>query len=96
MKNRTEIVNELCAAIEQDRRSVFNIAKAAGISDKALYCWLRGATANPKIDSIAKVAQVLGLQVAFIDGQPRLKPVSTPASAARAAKRARLALWRLQ
>ena len=96
MKKRTEIVNELCAAIEQDGRSLFNIAKAAGITDKALYHWLSGHTSNPRIDTIAKVAQVLGLQVAFIDGQPRLKPVFTPASVARAAKRARLALWRLQ
>ena len=96
MKKRTEIVNELCAAIEQDRRSLFNIAQAAGLSYMTLHQWLNGKVANPKIDSIAQVVQVLGLQVAFIDGQPRLKPVSTPASAARAAKRARLALWRLQ
>ena len=96
MKKRTEIVNELCATIEQDGRSLFNIAKAAGITDKALYHWLSGRTPNPRIDSLAKVAQVLGLQVVLIDGQPRLKPVFTPASVARAAKRARLALWRLQ
>jgi DNA-binding phage protein len=96
MKNRTEIVNELCAAIEQDRRSIFNIALAAGVDQFTLYRWLRGATANPRIDTIAKVAQVLGMQVAFIDGQPRLKPLSTPATAAVAAKRARMALWRLQ
>jgi DNA-binding phage protein len=96
MKKRTEIVNELCAAIEQDRRSLFNIAKAAGVSDKTLYFWLDGTTSNPKIDSIDAVARVLGLQVVLIDGQPRLKPVFTPASVAHAAKRARLALWRLQ
>ena len=96
MKKRTEIVNELCAAIEQDGRSLFNLAKAAGITDKALYHWLSGRTPNPRIDSLARVAQVLGLQVVLIDGQPRLKPVSTSAAVAVAAKRARLALWRLQ
>ena len=96
MKKRTEIVNELCAAIEQDGRSLFNIAKAAGITDKALYHWLSGRTPNPRIDSLARVAGVLGREIVLIDGQPRLKPVFTPAAVAVAAKRARLALWRLQ
>jgi transcriptional regulator with XRE-family HTH domain len=103
MRKRTEIVNELCAAIEQDRRSLFNIAQAAGVTDKALYHWLSGRTSNPKIDSIAQVAQVLGLQVVLVDGQPRLKPLkpltTTPEDVKRQLeplKRARLALWRLQ
>lgn len=95
-KDPQPFVNELIAAIEQDGRSLFNIAHAAGVTDKTLYCWLNGHVANPKIDSIDKVARVLGLQVAFLDGHYRLKPISTPATVARDVKRARMALWRLQ
>lgn len=93
---RAEIVNELCAAIEQDRRSTFKLAQAAGVNYMTLYGWLSGRTANPNIATLDKVARALGLQVAFLDGQYRLKPFTTPASAASAAKRARMALWRLQ
>ena len=80
---RTDIVNELCAAIEQDRRSVFNLAQAAGVSEVTIYFWLNGTTANPKIDTIAKVAHALGLQVAFVDGGWKLRKPTTPADVTR-------------
>lgn len=93
---RAEIVNELCAAIEQDRRSTFNLAQAAGVNYSTLYFWLSGRTSNPNIATLDKVARAVGKEVAFLDGQWTLRPVTTPASAASAAKRARMALWRLQ
>lgn len=96
MKDRIDIVNELCAAIEKDPRSIFNIAQGAGVSVATLFLWLNGKTSNPNVGTLDRVARVLGLQLALLDGHWTLKPISTPASVERAAKRARMALWRLQ
>lgn len=94
---RIDIVNELCAAIEQDWRSTFNIAQAAGVCETTIQHWLNGKTDNPKVDTLDAVARVLGKQLAFIDGQWTLRTVITPvANAVRSQHRARMALWRFQ
>jgi transcriptional regulator with XRE-family HTH domain len=98
MKKRAEIVNEICAAIEQDRRGVAELAQRAGVAEPTIYHWLSGYTVNPNIDTLVKVAGALGRRVAFLDGAWALVPITLPASngGAKMNKRPRMALWRYQ
>ena len=93
MNNRIDIVNELCAAIEKDWRSVHAITKAAGVSNGTISMWLSGKTANPRVDMLDKVARVLGLQLAFLDGQWTLQPVAA-SNRVEKINKPRMALWR--
>ena len=93
MNNRIDIVDELCAAIEKDGRSVFNIAQAAGVGEPTLYHWLSGHIVNPRVDTLDKVARVLGLQLAFVDGQWTLRPVAA-SNRVEKINKPRMALWR--
>jgi transcriptional regulator with XRE-family HTH domain len=91
MKRRLDVVEELCAAIEQEPRSVFNIAQAARVSAMTLHLWLNGKTTSPKVDTLDRVARVLGKRLAYIEGQWALKPIVP-----QRARRPRMALWRWQ
>ena len=82
---RQEIVEELCAAIEQDRRGVVGIAEASGVNNVTIYWWLDGTTRNPTPDAMAKVAAVLGRRLAWVDDHWALERLSLPKPIARRA-----------
>jgi DNA-binding phage protein len=87
MKERAEIVDDVCEAIRRSPSSLFNLAQKAGVSQMTLYCWLEGKTTNPKADTLDKVCRALGLRLAFADG----RFVSAPPPAAR--PKPRMAVW---
>lgn len=78
MTRRQDIVEELCAAIEQDRRSLQTIAYVAGVSQACLSHWLTGRVPSPRVDTIGKVAAVLGLKLAWSDDHWTLRPIVAP------------------
>jgi DNA-binding phage protein len=92
---RIDIVDELCAAIEQDRRTLTQIAQAAHVHQITLKLWLSGATANPRVDSLDRVARVLGLRLAWAEGNWTLAPIAALAAPAKA-RTPRMALWRFR
>jgi|HubBroStandDraft_6_1064221.scaffolds.fasta_scaffold26722_6 DNA-binding phage protein len=90
MKERAEIVDDVCEAIRRSHLSLFNLAQKAGVSEQTLYFWLEGKTANPKADTLDKVCRALGLRLAFADGRfVSSAKVSAPA----ARPRPRMAVW---
>jgi DNA-binding phage protein len=88
MKERAQIVDDVCEAIRRSPNSVFNIAQAAGVSANTLHFWLSGATPNPRADTLDKVVGALGLRLAFADGRFVRDKVSAPP-----ARPPRLAVW---
>jgi len=68
MKPRLDIVNELCAAIEQDGRSPTAIAHLAGVTPSTVSNWLSGQVIDPRVQTLDKVARVLGRRFAWADG----------------------------
>jgi transcriptional regulator with XRE-family HTH domain len=94
VRRRLDIVNELCAAIEQDRRSAHMIAQQAGIGTATIGKWLSGDTNDPRVETLDKVARVLGRRIAWIDDHFVLTPIT--AAALDRARRPRMALWRYQ
>lgn len=78
MTRRQDIVEELCAAIEQDRRSPCTIAHMAGVSPTCLSLWLTGRVLSPRVDTIARVAAVLGLSLTWSDDHWTLRPIFAP------------------
>lgn len=54
-----------------------DVADEAGVSDSTLYNWLYGSTINPRIDTMIKVAEVLGFAIVLQRKQrkPKLKVV---------------------
>lgn len=89
MKERAQIVNDMCEAIRRSRLSVETIAARAGVSALTIRLWLTDRTQNPKADTLDKVCRALGLRLAFGDG--RFVSASPPPPAAR--PRPRLAVW---
>lgn len=92
MKERAQIVDDVCEAIRRSPNSVFSIAQAAGVSEITIYFWLNGKTPNPKADTLDKVCRALGLRLAFADGRfvSSAKAGATPAATPRTP---RLAVW---
>jgi transcriptional regulator with XRE-family HTH domain len=90
MKERAQIVDDVCEAIRRSPYSIEKIAERAGVHPITIYLWLNGTTANPQADTLDKVARVLGLRLAFADGrfvresQARSSPPAKPP---------RLAVW---
>ena len=52
-----------------------SVAKAAGIATSTIYFWLSGKTKKPRLDTIIKVADVLGYNVVLVRKQAQLRLV---------------------
>lgn len=58
--DRVQLVEDLCTAIENDPRSVEEIADEAEVVPSTIYFWLNGDTYAPRINTMSKVATALG------------------------------------
>jgi len=85
---------DLKREIVRSPMSVETIAARAGVAPSTIYFWLRGATRNPSVDAMDKVARALGKKITFVDGAFALEPLMTVRETQRA--RARTALWRFR
>jgi transcriptional regulator with XRE-family HTH domain len=66
---RLDIIEELCAAIEQDRRPVGRLAEAAGVNSATISRWLSGEVRDPRAETLHKVAKALGRRLAWVDDE---------------------------
>ena len=60
-KNRIELARIIRAAVERDGRSLYAIAKAAGVTYQAFHPFVRGHREDIALSTADKLCRVLGL-----------------------------------
>ena len=55
---------------------ISSVARSADVAQATIYFWLEGRTKTPRIDTITKVADVIGFELALARKQVKLKMVS--------------------
>ena len=66
MKNRLELINQLCDILYQNSDRLMQIAEDAGVHHTTLKYWLSGRTLFPRSDTLYKVATALGYDICLV------------------------------
>lgn len=78
MKTLAERVQEAVHAAKENGYSITQIAKACGISDKAVYQWLDGSTKSIDGKNLVELAEISGYRARWIANEigPKSDPIA--------------------
>jgi hypothetical protein len=87
-----EVFNELKRLIVKSKISTHRLARESTVNYNTIDAWLDGSVTCPRIDTMLKVARVVGRQIELTGNVKRMVAYYPPPKT----RPVRLALWRLQ
>jgi transcriptional regulator with XRE-family HTH domain len=61
--------------LDRSGEDLLRISEQAGVSMSAMYFWMNGTTTNPRIDTLTKVANVLGYEIVLRKMKAHVPPL---------------------
>ncbi len=80
-KHKFEIADEDLLEVFEDLKAILNgynpawIEQESGVTDQTIYNWLQNKTRKPRLDTITKVAKVVGYKLTLVKEGPHLRSV---------------------